>query len=172
MNWGFILFSMKGRLGPNAFLIGALVLIGISTVLTLAPLLNASLASLGILGLPMVWCWIALWVKRLHDAGQSGWMFIVVLIIYFIVSMILTPIITAVMGAPVPEFSGDFSDFMEFAQESAVLGAVPNAVAGFVVSLLVVWVANLVLKSTPGDNEHGPQPTTASSAPNSDSGES
>lgn len=164
MNWGHALFSFKGRLGPNQFFTGALVLMVITALLALAPLLDPALTALGLIAIVMWWCWIALWVKRLHDAGQSGWMFIIILIVYMIVNMILSPIITSMMGAPTPDMSGgigNIGEFMELMNEIAVESAVPTAVSGFVISMAVVLVGNMVLKSNPDENQHGPATTGA-----------
>jgi uncharacterized membrane protein YhaH (DUF805 family) len=166
MNWGSLLFSTKGRLSANDFLIGALVLIGVSFLINLAPLLHPSLSTLGLIGLVMIWCWIALWVKRLHDAGQSGWMIILAILAWIALSFIITGPITAMFGVSIPQFSGDFADFMAYAEEAAVATALPNAVAGFISSLLIVLGANMVLKSTPGENQHSA--ATGPSAESSD----
>ena len=81
------MMSANGRMAPADFQKAGLILIAISFVLALTPLvLPVVLASLLtiIVGLALIYPWACIWSKRLHDAGRSGWMFLVVLVIWIV----------------------------------------------------------------------------------------
>jgi len=71
---GSLLFSFKGRIGASDLLKGSIVVIGISFILAIIPYFNLSFWWLGMIGIVLLWPWLALFVKRYHDAGKSGWM--------------------------------------------------------------------------------------------------
>lgn len=166
MNIG-LFFNPNGRITKAAFQSGALVLIVISFVFALMPLVASGTALMAVssittlIGLVMIWCWIALWVKRLHQGGITGWMVVLLGFGWFVVNMIVGTVITVVfapdlMGAA-PEGDG-FMDIMQQSIEASQALAVPNAVAGALVSLAFVFIVNAALPSQDGENQYGPAP--------------
>ncbi|MBL4537532.1 MAG: DUF805 domain-containing protein [Oceanicaulis sp.] len=103
-----VLFAPNGRINPSQFQTGALVLLGIGFVLALVPLTgNGALIGVQTLvGLAMIYPWVVLWRKRLHDSGKSGWFLLLILLVWFIISMIASQIITMM-------FAGDMMQAME-----------------------------------------------------------
>jgi len=168
---GNLLFSPSGRIGPAEFMKGALVLIIIGAILAILPMFSYSLSMIfSILGLVTLWCWIVLFIKRFHDAGKSGWMCILPIIAFIIASVIVSQLVTSMFAGDINEqikqmseeaaSSGDISSIlkgsMELGGELAKKTAIPMAVAGAVVSYLIAFVTNSMLKSDPDDNQFGP----------------
>lgn len=160
MNLGNVLFSPSGRLGPASFQKAALILIVIGFVLSLATLISVSLGIIaGVISLALIYPWIVIWVKRLHDAGKSGWMVLLVILVYLIVSMIASQIITGMFGSAAPAAAPtDFSGMMAMIQAQAQATALPNAIVSALISVIFVFAGNAILKSDPGTNRFGPPP--------------
>jgi uncharacterized membrane protein YhaH (DUF805 family) len=166
MDYGQLFFNAKGRIGPGEFQQGALILIGISFVLAVLPLLSPALGLLGIIGLILIWPWASLWSKRLHDAGVSGWMFILVLVGWLVVGMIVSGVIGAMFAGDVAAELADvdqtdFAAIMQASMEAQRGAVLPQAIAGAVVSFLVVFIGNAMLKGDPQTNQYGPPPGSA-----------
>jgi uncharacterized membrane protein YhaH (DUF805 family) len=79
MDWKYLFTSFEGRIGRQGYWMGVLVLVGVSIV---AGLLDAILGTGGESGwgvvsviatLAMLYPAIALYAKRWHDRGKSGW---------------------------------------------------------------------------------------------------
>jgi uncharacterized membrane protein YhaH (DUF805 family) len=79
MDWKYLFTSFEGRIGRQGYWMGVLVFIGVSIV---AALLDVILGTVGESGwgivsvlatLAMLYPAIALYAKRWHDRGKSGW---------------------------------------------------------------------------------------------------
>ncbi len=161
---GNLYLSPKGRIGPAAFQQAAIILIVISFVLNVLPLLLSGFtAILGILGVVLIWPWICIWIKRLHDAGKSGWMLLLVILVMIILTTISTRIVYMVTDfdqAAVQEAAlkagGGFMDIIKASGEATKPIVLPSAIAGAIVQLIIVFGANKLLKSDPEENQYGP----------------
>lgn len=165
---GNLLFSPGGRIGADAFMKGAVVLIVIGIILKILPLINYQLGStLNPLVIITLWCWIVLFVKRLHDAGRSGWITVLIVIIYIIFALILQEIVVSMYAADIQ------AQFQEMMVESSNLNsiiqaifemqpkmtektALPMAIGGAVLSYTFAYVVNTLLPHDPNDNKYGP----------------
>ena len=154
------LMSPNGRLAPSDFQTGALILIGVGFLTSLSAI-TANGALIGIsalIGFAMIYPWVVLWRKRLHDAGHSGWMFLIALIVWIIVSAIFGQIVTMVFAGDMTQAAaelGSFSDILRAQQQIAQQTAIPSAIASAASSLIVVIGGNAVLKSDPETNKYG-----------------
>jgi uncharacterized membrane protein YhaH (DUF805 family) len=165
MNAG-LFFSPQGRITKSQFQTGAFVLIAISFVFGVLPAVIGGTALMAVstittlIGLVMLWCWIALWVKRLHQGGITGWMTILLALGWFFVNSIVGTVVTAVLAPDLMsmEPSGDFMEMMQQSMEASRAVAIPSAIASAVVSVLYVFVANAALPSNEGENKFGPPP--------------
>ena len=168
---GNLLFSPSGRVGPSEFMRGAMILIAINFVIGVLPLINYTIGSMfSLLGLILIWCWIALFIKRYHDGGKSGWMSLVPIIAFVILSLILSQIVTSMfagnINAQLKEAteaaaeSGDISSIFaittELAPAIAKKTALPSAIGGAIVSYLIAMVFNNMIKSDDHENQFGP----------------
>ena len=79
---------------------GAYVLIALGFLINIMPMINYQIGSiLGLVGLVFIWCWIVLFIKRLHDAGKSGWMCLLPILAFIVVSMVLSTVVTSMFAA-------------------------------------------------------------------------
>lgn len=168
---GNLLFSPSGRINPGEFMKGAYVLIAISFVLGILPLINYQLGTmLGMLGLVLIWCWIVLFIKRLHDAGKSGWLCLLPILAFIVLSFIMSSVITGMFAGDLQAAmqeateaaaeSGDFGSIMsasmEMGKDIAKKTALPSAIGGAIVSFIIAYVTNMLLKRDAHDNQFGP----------------
>jgi len=164
MNLMSTLFAHKGRLAPAEFQRAGFVLIGMSFLIALSPLFLPFRLSitLSILGLLLVWPWACLWSRRFHDAGQSGWLFLAVLVLYLALNFAMNQILSTIFGGEAARMAqaavetGDFRIMMEAMRESAVALAPSNAIGSGLISVVMVLGANAILKSDPEENRYGP----------------
>jgi uncharacterized membrane protein YhaH (DUF805 family) len=67
MGWGSFLFGTRGRIGRGDFWVAVLLIDILACVLGLLGPLG------GLATLPLAWVSLALYIRRLHDTGKSGW---------------------------------------------------------------------------------------------------
>lgn len=148
MNITHVLFSPNGRIGQKEFWIGVLILIAANIVASFIPLLGF------IISLALIWVGIAVYGKRLHDAGKSAWLHA----IPWAVSIVLMTIGVVMAGGAVFTAMMGGGDDVDVATVMAGAGA---ASLFFLLSFLVwfaytIWVG--LLKGDAGDNRFGPAP--------------
>ena len=152
------MLNPQGRIGPVTFRNAAMILIAIGAILTLLPLASASpsLMALSFVSLLLIYPWVVIWVKRLHDAGKSGWMFLVVLVLYLIASYASSLFISAQFApaqAPVAN-PNDLSAMMAGMAAQMRATALPSAIVSVVISLAFVFAGNALLRSDPAPNAY------------------
>jgi uncharacterized membrane protein YhaH (DUF805 family) len=146
-----------GRLGPTGFRNASLILIVIGTILSILSVLSPAMMMLGFVSLALIYPWVVIWSKRLHDAGKSGWMFLLVLVLYLIATFTVSYFIGQQFGPPVDP-NADLEQMMATMTATAQATAIPSTVASVVISLAFVFAGNALLKSDPGPNAYGPAP--------------
>ena len=158
MNLGHVLFSPNGRIGQQDYWIAILIIIGGNIVSSFVPVLGV------ILWLGLIWVGIAVYGKRLHDAGKSAWLHV----IPWALSIVFT-IIGAVMVIGGAISAGLMSQGDELTQEQIIAlvsggggGLAVMGLASLVWLAYTIWVG--VMKSEPHANAHGPA-TAATPAP-------
>lgn len=178
-----ILFSPKGRIGPGAFWRGLIVLIGVGVVLTVGGAYGPGPVQMiaGLLSIAIIYPYICVFGKRLHDSGKSAWLWILFAIGYIIVNQILVMILlpffpgmpeviaeTEARSAELME-SGDFSLtlFMELMTDQAQKTLVPSIVLSVLASLITGFFAARLF-SYPETNQYGPPPGGALETENDD----
>ena len=167
---GNLLFSPSGRIGPADFTKGIMILAIIGAVLALLPFVSMSLAMIGgLISLILIIPFFFLNIKRAHDAGKSGWMSLLHLLIYIVLSVVLSMIITALFAkgfdqasvqaaANEAAASGDISGVMNAAAGMAKATAIPSALGGLVMAYLFSMIVNMINKQEPNENQYGPMP--------------
>lgn len=83
IDWGHLLFQFDGRINRGKFWLGVVVLWGVFAVIAiLAFALDSS--ALWVLyfiaAIAAIWPSLAIYIKRWHDRGKSGWWMLVVFI--------------------------------------------------------------------------------------------
>ena len=151
-------FNPMGRIGPVTFRNAALILIAIGGCLSLVPLVWPSLI-LSLISMVLLYPWAALWIKRFHDAGKSGWMFLAVLVPWIAANWAAGYFIGQQFGMAIAPVPGT-TPAEAFAQAAARMQsiAIPTAIASVVIALAFALVINEELKSDPAENAYGSPP--------------
>lgn len=162
---GNLLFSPNGRIARNRFWQGMVILTVASVLVAAGAVMLGTLFSL--LGYALIYPYICVYGKRLHDVGLTAWWVIGVwlgtVFFNFIVSLFLTPFFMGEEERAIQEemtermLGGDLSGMMEGAEILAAqllpltlfLTVLTNFVAALVVGLL---------PTDPRENKHGPAP--------------
>jgi uncharacterized membrane protein YhaH (DUF805 family) len=163
-------FNPNGRLSRGQFLQAALVLIAISFVSALSGLVPGTQAAMAassvatLVGFVVMYMWIAIWVKRLHNAGTTGWMFLLIGFGWLILSQIVNTTVQMVVApemntAMAEAMSSDgFMAMFEIAAEYGARLAIPVGLANALVSLVYAAGLNALLSNKTEDNRYGPGP--------------
>lgn len=152
MNMGHVLFSPNGRIGQQDFWIGVLIIVGGNIVAGALPLIGF------IVWLGMIWVGVAVYGKRLHDAGKSAWLHVIPWAIS-ILSVIIGFSMMIAAGLSVGLTSN--GDDLTGEQIAALITGGGGGIAVMTLSTLVwigytIWVG--VMKGEPEANAHGPVP--------------
>ena len=159
-------FNPNGRMSRGQFQTAFLVLVVLGFINALSALVpGAAAMAVGslsfFLGLVLAYMWVAIWIKRLHNADTTGWMTILIVlgwaIIYIIVSTTLQMML-APQSMDMGAAGGSFADIMAASQETARQIALPSATAGAVISAVYAFLLNAVLKNSAEENQYGPAP--------------
>jgi uncharacterized membrane protein YhaH (DUF805 family) len=166
-----LFLSPNGRITQGAYWRGALILFGISAVLAAISAFVSPF--IGIAGILFVWPWIAIHVKRFHDAGKSGWLTLAMVVLAIIVSFIASSVLPGLFGvnaaaeqAKMMEDmtatgSDDPSAMMAAAMEGSKQLAQRMLPAQILSTLLVTGIVGAVMglfKQEPRDNQYGALP--------------
>ncbi len=147
IDWKALFLSTRGRVGRQAFWIAFAVLIVVGIVLNLIPIIGQLLALL------LVWPYVAVGAKRLHDVGRTAW-------------WMLAPLLLSIGCFVAAAVAGGASFLAAFQQNDNQ--AIGQAVGGLGVLLLLVCLAILIPpgfllwlgldKGDEGTNRYGPPP--------------
>ena len=152
MNLGHVLFSPNGRIGQQDYWIGILILIGGNIVANILPLIG------WILWLALVWMGIAIYGKRLHDAGKTAWLHVVpwaLGFLFFIIGAVM--VIGGAVSAGIISDAGDMSPEQIVAVISAGgLGLLFMSLSFLVWVVYTIWVG--VMTGDADANVYGAPP--------------
>lgn len=157
MNIAHALFVPQGRIGKSGFLLTAALLIVIGIGLSLLQQLAPVLTPLGFfLGIVANYCWVALWIKRLHDAGLTGWLTIPIVLVWLIATSVASFAVMGSAGLDFAMFAGGDPAAVEAEMEAIMARALwPLIGVSTAISAVVVFGLNAILKSDPEENRFG-----------------
>ncbi|KCZ95982.1 hypothetical protein HHI_04387 [Hyphomonas hirschiana VP5] len=174
MDFRHVFFDPKGRIGPRTFGQGYVLLTGAMLVVTVLSLIASPGA--GILQYALVFPYICLFGKRLHDAGLSAWLWLVFLLGYFLINVVASAILVPILAPETQAIQLEVQKVMEAnglnagmeelarrAPEIAQSSALVNVIVLLIASAIVGFVAYR-LRSDPQPNRHGP-PTLRGNRP-------
>ena len=166
-----LFLSPEGRLSSQDFLHAGMSLILIGVIPNLIALVNFNLAQkFNWISFLVLWPWVAIWVKRLHEGGKSGWMFLVYLLLYLLLSI-------AAMMVVIDIFSGDafwkmMADMANGALSQTEMELqmqvwsktmlLPTTIVSLITSLAALYIGDKTIGIDPHDNQYGPGSDQAS----------
>ncbi|HBT36690.1 MAG TPA: hypothetical protein DEB52_11900 [Hyphomonas sp.] len=161
MDMRYVLLSSKGRIGSRTFLRGLTVITAAFMIVQVA---NTFISPIfGILVYPMVYVYVCLFSKRLHDAGHSGWFYLLFLagygIVGSIVSALLMPILSPVAFEMYAQFGSDLSGAMDALTENIQEFERLTALTSLASFLLTTALLGFIAARLPTDletNRYGP----------------
>lgn len=174
MDFRTLFFEPKGRIGPRSFGQGYILLTGAMLVITALGVTVWPQAA--VLQYALVFPYICVFGKRLHDAGQTAWLWGLFLAGYFVISLVAS---AALLPSLAPEayaiqlemqelweeqgFDAAMQALSQRAPEVARSSATVNIISLLIASAITGFVA-FRLPSDPRPNRHGP-PTTGGPMP-------
>jgi len=166
MDYRFVFLEPQGRLAPLPFARGFVLLTGAMLVIT--TLTAVASPNLGILQYALLFPYICLFGKRLHDAGLSAWLWLAFLAGFGFFSMFLSAILLPVLSPQAfavqsevqvimaeQGFAAALESLTGRAAEYARLSAV-TTVAAFLLASGLTGFAAFRMRSDPKPNRHGP----------------
>ncbi len=177
MDFRFLFLEPQGRLAPKAFARGFVVLTAASLIITI--LSSIAAPGLGPLQFVLVFPYLCLFAKRLHDAGLTAWFWLAFLAGYGLVNLVATSVLFPVLSpqayAMQPEVQAILVDVLKGGNSPAELEAhtarmqlftrlsVVTAAAALLISSGFAGFAAFRMRSDPKPNRYGP-PTTGPAA--------
>lgn len=168
-----LFFSPNGRIDQPAYWRAVLVLGGISVLLwLLSAYVNAFFFMLGIF---FWWPWIAVHVKRFHDAGKTGWITVAMIVAAIVLYYVFAAVFGMVFGSDLEtmqEIDRQMTEAQERQDVEAMLEALDMMMAEIMPVMIFVIVALTaalggimsLFKTDPNDNQYGPGPGGSASA--------
>jgi len=164
---GNLLLSPYGRIGSAAFYRGGYILILISVAISLLNLFSPQIGGiLSIISYALIYPWVVIWIKRLHNGGKSGWMFLVYMLLYFFVALVGFGMSMSMFGGA--EFMQMVTDQVEGKITQAEMQAqaeiwarsymAPILIASISVSVLTMYIGDKTIPVDDNDNQYGPVP--------------
>ncbi|MEE9381148.1 MAG: DUF805 domain-containing protein [Hyphomonadaceae bacterium] len=157
------LFNPNGRLSPGMYWRGYIYLIAVYMVFQTIQVHGGSLLMqvAAMLGLMMIWPFIALTGKRLHDSGRSAWWVVPIIFGMMFVGLVVKSIILMMMISPddlaTIQSRGPLEIDLEMAERVRRMIFLPGAL----VDLAVAVGAGYLLAGLLSDrraNQYGPSP--------------
>lgn len=162
---GELLFNPNGRIGRNRFWQG-MVILTVASVLVAAGFRMVALP-LAFVHFVLIYPYICVVGKRLHDAGLTAWLVLLV----WLAAMVINQVTSGILGAFMisPETLETYEKVMELIEQNQVEPAmegmmiilrdtVPLVVVTTIVVGAVIALGLGFLRTEPRENKHGPVP--------------
>lgn len=172
-----LFLTPNGRIDQPTYWRAVLILFGISAALSVVSAYVSPF--IGFVGILFIWPWIAVHVKRFHDAGKTGWLTLAIVLLAVVVSFVLALFLPGLFGVDPAAMqeemqreieqaasSGNPAAAMSVAMEASKKASQAQLLPGILSTLIVTGVVGAVmglLKTDPNDNQYGPGPAGASS---------
>lgn len=174
MDFRFLFLEPQGRLAPRPFARGFLLLTGATLIVTVLSIIAAP--GISLLQYALIFPYLCLFGKRLHDAGLSAWLWLAYLLGWGFINMVLTSLLLPVLSPQAFEMQVEINKLMETSGFNAAFRALAEqgpeiarasavtTVAAFLGSSAVTGFAAFRMRTDPRQNRHGPpadgQPST------------
>jgi uncharacterized membrane protein YhaH (DUF805 family) len=142
--------SFRGRIGPEAYVLGVVAVLAVNALLFVIGPGNLALIG-GVLAVAVLIGQLAIMTKRLHDADRTGWWILLMIPVGFIALMIGMSVGMGQLG--IDPAAIDQTD--QKAMQDIAAKLVPAGQIALLVAQLGFMAALALLKPTPGPNRHG-----------------
>lgn len=162
----FVFLSPHGRLSPAAFGQALIILV---VVMMLVMIVTAYVSQgVGMFQTLLVFPYVCVFGKRLHDAGQSAWLYLAFLLGYFMLTAILTAIVLPLFSPAAAEMQTEFQNIALGGDFSGAIDALSERSLEFAQASIFTTVFSFLatngalgylawrLTSDPETNQHGP----------------
>ncbi len=172
-----LFLSPNGRIDQPTYWRAVIILFVISAVISVISAFVSPF--LGFAGILFIWPWIAVHVKRFHDAGKTGWLTVAMVVLAVVVSFVLALFVPALFGIDQAALqaemqreieqaasSGNPAAAMTVAMEASRQAAQAQLIPSLVSTLIVTGIVGAVMgmfKTDLNDNQYGPGPGGATS---------
>ena len=150
MDWQTLFLKADGRIGKRDFWIGFAILFAVGFVAGLIPIIGQ------IIALVLIYPWVCVYAKRLHDMGKTAWLILVpfgVGIVAMVVGLMSGGMAMMGMGA-----AGTDAAAANAAMAGLGMFGLLMALAGLVGLAFLLWVG--LSNGDPGENRYGPPPVS------------
>ena len=164
---GKLLFSPSGRIDGRSFYRGAVILLVANVLLWQAWLLGMGAGFVAfLLSLILIYCWGCLFAKRFHDAGKSGWLYLLVFVAFVIVSYLISSVFLAMLSSDIVREVQELKETMDpnnpdveylMGVYSRMFKAMvlPFTLGYLITGAAIAFGINAILHSAPGPNQYG-----------------
>ncbi len=164
---GNLLFSPSGRINAHSFKRGAVVLLTINVLLWQAWLISMGAGVIAFFAsLVLIYCWGCLFAKRFHDAGKSGWIYVLLFFIFLVVSYIIGSVLLGVLSPDIIIEAQDLQENIDMDNPDIeyLLSvydrifkamSLPFAISYFAVGAALAFGVNAMLNADPNPNQYG-----------------
>jgi uncharacterized membrane protein YhaH (DUF805 family) len=146
-----LFLKADGRIGRGEFWTGFLILFVLGIVVHFVPVIGQ------IAAIVLIYPWVCLFSKRLHDMGKSGWLQLIPIAVWIVAVMVA--VMSGMGGAIMSMASGSDAQATASALAGAGIAALVLAAACLINLVFLLWVG--LSPSQAGDNAYGPPPGTA-----------
>lgn len=161
-----LLLTPNGRISSTDFMKSGYVLILLGLIPAVVQMINKPIGSLlAVLFMVLLYPWVCIWTKRLHQGGKSGWMMLLYVLLYAIILVIAVTIVMFNFGGE--EFMSLLKDQMDgnisqaeykLAMEAlSVKLALPMVIASLLCSLLTLFIGDKTIGLEEDENKYGPR---------------
>lgn len=154
-----VFFNPQGRIGKGPFWIGVVVLLVVGVGLSVAQRYSPQTPVLALvytlLSIVLIYPSVCVYAKRFHDAGKSGWWYLLVILAAVIANTIASVVLFAPYFSELAEMTPGSPELQARTQQITEAITWPLVGVSSVISLGIALVVSL-LPSDPGENRFGP----------------
>ncbi|MFN3313347.1 MAG: DUF805 domain-containing protein [Hyphomonas sp.] len=176
MDFRFVLLEPKGRLAPSPFAQGYILLTAAMLIITIVS--TFLIPGSAVLQYALIFPYLCVFSKRFHDAGLSGWLWLLALGVFLVLNSLLTILL---MPGLSPDAWRIYAEVSELSQEQGMEAGMEalaqqgmeltraaglSSVAAFLITSAGIGFVVYRLRTDPRPNRHGPPPA-GTAAPDS-----
>lgn len=168
MDIQYVLFNPQGRIGPRTFLRGLILLTAGYMLIQIAGWFVSP--GFFVLTFPFIYMYVCVFAKRLHDAGQTAWLYLAFLVGYFVLENIARALLLPILSPEGYALNLQLQQVMiekgmealleqlalvaeELARKSALA-----VLSSFLITSAILATVAARLSSDPHSNRYGPPP--------------